>query len=813
MGRPPAELFPGQARHQVRIVAGRPDPRRGARFGAARRQNARMAAVPVGQLGERLDLHAARVALVPVEGRALGLRGDVLVAVALLRGLARIDRGGVLHHVAADSARVADLAAIRPAQAIHQGREGVHHVAVEGTAREGEPAGDRERPIGPEAQLVRRDLHRRREAAVEIDGPQLVGLDAGECESAASCRPEGRLVVEARTDAHRRGGMHVGRGPGEDPAVFRDAVAARRFDGTHDHRGAEVDHHVRDQELRVREGDPAIRLARRRDRLGAHGFADPGVGVVGGHPGEAGPEPTHACAVIRERLAPRGAQGVLVEGEDRRRHAPVALFPGRPARVRVEGLVGPGVGLLGPRQFDARLLRPPLRVLGLGSDEQHAVALPRLDLDGRVGQHALDRRAGDRPGRRLRAGAAKALAEQRRRVRVGPQALRDPDRIELAEQVGSAGIFGGALRRLHHQGQGLAGIGGIIAALLRLAAADEHGGTGVQEASSVEKGRREQEGSAAGPRARQNDSGHGPAPGHPGPVDLLERLLDPLLPAVVVDGPRAGRKPVVIDDAPAPYRETRVEVFQGLSGRLVEVAVQPQHRDAPAGEARQGVGEPARDEHDLVVPEIEGAEVRFDLRFGHSEESLLVVAIAGVGGIALRVGGRQAREGIRQHHATIRDPVSGEHAPHEDAGAPAPDARLDEVTRDALGQHLLDAAAQVLHPVDPDHAVGLQRPFASGAAGVGFEPLEDAPTQARERALGDPHGETAEWPPLVVARRERQARLVPERVTQGELQELEVAVPVLDGEPRIRRVVHEAGSRASRSAERRTFPLRRAGVW
>ena len=58
---------------------------------------------------------------------------------------------------------------------------------------------------------------------------------------------------------------------------------------------------------------------------GVRAGADPGVGVGGGHLAETGPEATDAGAVLRQRPAVGGAQGVLEQGVGVNRQDDAAL--------------------------------------------------------------------------------------------------------------------------------------------------------------------------------------------------------------------------------------------------------------------------------------------------------------------------------------------------------------------------------------------------------------------------------------------------------------------------------------------------------
>ena len=76
-------------------------------------------------------------------------------------------------------------------------------------------------------------------------------------------------------------------------------------------------------------------------------------------------------------------------------------------------------------------------------------------------------------------------------------------------------------------------------------------------------------------------------PVHAGPVDLLDRVLDPVLGAELVDGaPALLERAVVVDDHVAAGRQPGIERLQRRPRRLVGVAVEPHHRPALTAPAR-----------------------------------------------------------------------------------------------------------------------------------------------------------------------------------------------------------------------------------
>ncbi len=67
-------------------------------------------------------------------------------------------------------------------------------------------------------------------------------------------------------------------------------------------------------------------------------------------------------------------------------------------------------------------------------------------------------------------------------------------------------------------------------------------------------------------------------------------------------------------------------------------------------------------------------------------------------------------------------------SPHEDAGAAAPDAGLDQVARDARVQNRLDRLLELVEPGEADHRLGVERPVTALLAHI--------PIQRLRRPLG-----------------------------------------------------------------------------
>ena len=110
-------------------------------------------------------------------------------------------------------------AAALVAHAVDERSDGLAAVVVERPAGEGQPAGDREGPVVADAQLGGRELHRRREARVQVEVGQVADADAGGLEGGGAGQAEdgGAVQFPAFADPH---GVEAGTaGHREDPAV------------------------------------------------------------------------------------------------------------------------------------------------------------------------------------------------------------------------------------------------------------------------------------------------------------------------------------------------------------------------------------------------------------------------------------------------------------------------------------------------------------------------------------------------------------------------------------------------------------------
>ena len=152
--------------------------------------------------------------------------------------------GGRLDHTAAaclvtyqPSAVVSPMSSGRARSDVDHRRDPVRGVVVDRSAREAEPAGDGERPavVGADAERVAADLHRRREARVEVEVRDVVDADAGRRERGrAGGRDRGRLG-ERPPFGDEPVVVRLGRGVQEHHAVVGDAGGARRLVGTEQH--------------------------------------------------------------------------------------------------------------------------------------------------------------------------------------------------------------------------------------------------------------------------------------------------------------------------------------------------------------------------------------------------------------------------------------------------------------------------------------------------------------------------------------------------------------------------------------------------
>ena len=279
--------------------------------------------------------------------------------------------------------------------------------------------------------------------------------------------------------------LAVGCGVQEDPAIPRNAQAPGPLDRADDHRRSHVDDHVRAESLRVGPGDHAVVRRLVPDRLDARRLTGPGVGVAFRDAREAVPEPGDAVAIRREALAGGVSSRVLVEREHRGRlgDADVELLGQDRLAPVVEVAIGRRGLPLVPAELPAGPLGAALGPLGLTAHDEHGVPPAGHDLARGVGHHALNAVAADRRDRRLGRRGPQRVAQQPGRIRIGPEPARNPDRVELREQRGTAGVLGGAPRGGLHQHHGLLGlverIGVVGEALQDLAGSDQDGCAGI----------------------------------------------------------------------------------------------------------------------------------------------------------------------------------------------------------------------------------------------------------------------------------------------------------------------------------------------
>src|SRR5207237_4291226 len=103
------------------------------------------------------------------------------------------------------------------------------------------------------------------------------------------------------------------------------------------------------------------------------------------------------------------------------------------------------------------------------------------------------------------------------------------------------------------------------------------------------------------------------------PVDLLDRLVDPVLFAIFENRLATRTVPVVVDDEEATDRQPRIEIHERVLRRLVQIAVEPRDRPRAVLQGRQRVLEPALDELHLIVEEAVQIEVALDILAWHRQ--------------------------------------------------------------------------------------------------------------------------------------------------------------------------------------------------
>ena len=200
---------------------------------------------------------------------------------------------------------------------------------------------------------------------------------------------------------------------------------------------------------------------------------------------------------------------------------------------------------------------------------------------------------------------------------------------------------------------------------------------------------------------------------------------------------------VVVDDDEAARRHLVIEGGQCVRRRFVHVAVEAQHGEPLDRRGAQRVLEPALEEHDAVVQEAVFGEIRFHLVERNRELLDRVVFVPEVGGIGLRVGRRKPLEGIGDEHAPPEIPEGLERRAHQDAGAPPPHARFDEIAGHPFADRGFDQVPEVPEPRAPDHRVRLPRPIAAGLSQRWVErPFHPGQAHARVAVAVDGVGQT-----------------------------------------------------------------------
>ena len=172
--------------------------------------------------------------LAPGEGVDLVLRR--LVAEAPLGRRRRVHAEGVLGRVPAVGPHQPALAGAL-AQLADDGGDGVHHVVVPRTAGEGEAAGAGELTLDVEPERRRPELHRRREARVQVDDVDVVDADARPATGPA--RRRSRSPASGRTCpgwTRTRCSWQSVPAWGKTQRSSAHAVGAGPLDGRHDRR-------------------------------------------------------------------------------------------------------------------------------------------------------------------------------------------------------------------------------------------------------------------------------------------------------------------------------------------------------------------------------------------------------------------------------------------------------------------------------------------------------------------------------------------------------------------------------------------------
>src|SRR5450759_1802679 len=88
-----------------------------------------------------------------------------------------------------------------------------------------------------------------------------------------------------------------------------------------------------------------------------------------------------------------------------------------------------------------------------------------------------------------------------------------------------------------------------------------------------------------------------------------------------------------------------------------------------------------------------------------------VMRIAFIGRIFFRVWFWKSLEGIGDKNLAILNSVGSEDGAHEDRRTSSPDACFDQISGYSLAQYGLDAILQVIQTFQPDHRIGIYRPY------------------------------------------------------------------------------------------------------
>ena len=167
---------------------------------------------------------------------------------------------------------------------------------------------------------------------------------------------------------------------------------------------------------------------------------------------------------------------------------------------------------------------------------------------------------------------------------------------------------------------------------------------------------------------------------------------------------------IIVHDHEAAGDDLVIECAQRIRRALVHVAVEPQDRELPDRRTRQRVAKPALQKAHLIVEEAVEGEIALHLLERDGKVGHRVVQIARIGGIGRGVGWGQPGKAVGDPDGAVGDGARAQDPAHQDAGAPAPDARLDQIARHVVVERGLDAETQVLHPRAADHAVGDRGP-------------------------------------------------------------------------------------------------------